>query len=140
MAGILIEVTGENSGPCYAVVGLGLNFYLPQSSASGIEQAWVDLEHIFGNSVSRQRNQWVAALLNELLPVVAAYQAHFLSRYLAEWRRYDCLLGQNVTLYIGEHGFAGVVRGIDDQGQLILEDAEGHKRSFASGEVSFRAA
>ncbi len=140
LAGILIEVSGESSGPSHAVVGLGLNFYLPPDSASGIEQAWVDLAHIMGEGVSLQRNQWVAALLNELLPVVADFQAHSLIRYLAEWRSYDCLLGQSVTLYFGEYGHTGVVRGIDDQGQLILEGAQGQNRSFASGEVSFRVA
>jgi len=50
------------------------------------------------------------------------------------------MLNQAVTLFIGQQAFDGVVKGVDDQGLLLLEDATGHLRAFASGEVSFRAA
>ena len=42
LAGILIEVSGESNGPCSAVIGLGLNCYLPQNKGASITQDWVD--------------------------------------------------------------------------------------------------
>jgi BirA family biotin operon repressor/biotin-[acetyl-CoA-carboxylase] ligase len=47
--------------------------------------------------------------------------------------------GQAVNIFMGEQVFAGIVRGVDNQGLLLLEDAAGNLRTFASGEVSFRA-
>ena len=139
LAGILIEVSGESSGPCHAVIGLGLNLYLPPVQAEAIEQAWVDLQQILGEQIALQRNRWVALLLNEIVPVVADYQTRKLSDYVNEWRTYDCLAGQAVNIFMGEQVFAGIVRGVDNQGLLLLEDDAGNLRAFASGEVSFRA-
>jgi BirA family biotin operon repressor/biotin-[acetyl-CoA-carboxylase] ligase len=139
LAGILIEVSGESSGPCHAVIGLGLNLYLPPVQAEAIEQAWVDLQQIVGEQIALQRNRWVALLLNEIVPVVADYQTRKLSDYVNEWRNYDCMSGQAVNIFMGEQVFAGIVRGVDDQGLLLLEDDAGNLRTFASGEVSFRA-
>lgn len=139
LAGILIEVSGESSGPCHAVIGLGLNLYLPPNQAESIEQAWVDLQQIVGGQVSVQRNHWVALLLNEILPVVAGYHSLQLPAYVEEWRMFDCMQDQTVTIFIGQQAFDGVVKGVDDQGLLLLEDAAGKMRTFASGEVSFRA-
>ena len=140
LAGILIEVSGESSGPCHAVIGLGMNLYLPQQQAEVIDQAWVDLQQILGEHVMQYRNQWVAMLLNQMLPVIASYQSQSLLEYIQEWRRFDCMLGKQVTIFIGQQGFEGEVKGIDDQGFLLLADATGHVRAFASGEVSYRAA
>jgi BirA family biotin operon repressor/biotin-[acetyl-CoA-carboxylase] ligase len=132
-------VSGESSGPCHAVIGLGLNLYLPPVQAEAIEQAWVDLQQILGEQIALQRNRWVALLLNEIVPVVADYQTRKLSDYVNEWRTYDCLAGQAVNIFMGEQVFAGIVRGVDNQGLLLLEDDAGNLRAFASGEVSFRA-
>lgn len=139
LGGILIEVSGESGGPCQAVVGLGLNLYLPQQQAESIEQAWVDLQQILGDDIIQQRNRLVALLLNEMLPIIADFSPHTLLGYVKEWRDFDCMQGKTVAIFIGQQGFEGVVRGIDDQGLLLLEDGEGRIRPFASGEVSFKA-
>lgn len=139
LGGILIEVSGESDGPCHATVGLGLNIYLPQQQAEPIEQAWVDLQQILGDGIIDQRNRLVALLLNEMLPIIADFSPQTLLPYIKEWRGFDCMLGRAVTIFIGRQCFSGLVRGIDDQGLLLLEDSDGRIRSFASGEVSFRA-
>ncbi|AEG00095.1 bifunctional biotin--[acetyl-CoA-carboxylase] ligase/biotin operon repressor BirA [Methylomonas methanica] len=139
LAGILIEVSGESGGPCHAVIGLGLNLYLPEQQAETIEQAWVDLRHIMGDDVMQQRNRLVALLLNEMLPVIADFEEQTLRAFIGDWRKWDCMRGKAVSIYIGEQAFTGIVRGIDEQGLLLLEDEQGKQRAFASGEVSFRA-
>ena len=139
LGGILIEVSGESDGPCHAIVGLGLNIYLPQQQAEPIEQAWVDLQQILGDGIIEQRNRLVALLLNEMLPIIANFNQQTLLPYLKEWRSFDCMQGRAVTIFIGQQCFEGLVRGIDDHGLLLLEDSDGRIRPFASGEVSFRA-
>jgi len=146
LAGILIEVSGDSSGPCHAVIGLGLNLYLPPQQAATIEQSWVDLQQILaasapvGTQIKLERNHLVALLLNQLLPVIAGFETQGISDYLDEWRSYDGMQGKAVTLYIGQQAFHGTVQGIDNQGLLLLEDSDGQIKTLASGEVSFRAA
>ncbi len=136
LGGVLIEISGESGGPCHAVIGLGLNCYIPEQSAVAITQEWVDLTAIL-NEKAIDRNQLAAELLNQLLPLLADYEGYGLSHYLSEWRRYDCMLGEPVEINIAEHRYQGVVSGIDDQG-LLQVDMDGEMKSFASGEVSFR--
>ncbi len=138
LAGILIEVSGESSGPCNAVVGLGLNFYLPEDQAKSITQDWVDLSSIVADNPVTMRNKLAAELLNHLMPTIANFEHDTLECYLAEWRLYDCMKGQEVDIYMGQQVFTGVVNGIDNNGLLLLANEQGEINAFASGEVSFR--
>ena len=136
LGGILVEVSGETDGPCSAVIGLGLNLFLPETQAQGITQAWTDLSKITGQN-RLFRNKLAGILLNHLLPVIAEYEGVGIKAYLDEWRGYDCLTGKSATLFSGQQQFEGIVRGIDDNGMLLMERPDGNVQTFASGEVSF---
>ncbi|HEY8159032.1 MAG TPA: bifunctional biotin--[acetyl-CoA-carboxylase] ligase/biotin operon repressor BirA [Methylobacter sp.] len=136
LGGILVEVSGETDGPCSAVIGLGLNLFLPETQAEGITQAWTDLIKITGQS-QLSRNRLAGILLNHLLPVIAEYENTGIQAYLDEWRSYDCLSGKSATLFIGQQQFEGIVQGIDDSGMLLIKRPDGNVQTFASGEVSF---
>lgn len=136
LGGILVEVSGETDGPCTAVIGLGLNLFVPESQAQSINQAWTDLSKITGQQ-RLFRNKLAGALLNHLLPVIAEYERVGIKAYLDEWRSCDCLSGKSVTLFIGQQQFEGTVQGIDDNGMLLIERPDGSVQTFASGEVSF---
>lgn len=139
LAGILIEVSGESSGPCAAVIGLGLNFYLPEKKAQSITQDWVDLNQILSTNAAKIRNQLAAVLLNHLMPTIANFEEDTLHSYLNDWRVYDCMQGQDVNIYAGKQVYSGIVHGINDDGLLLIEQDQGEIKTFASGEVSFRA-
>lgn len=136
LGGILVEVSGETDGPCSAVIGLGLNLFLPETEAQGITQAWTDLSKITGQN-RLSRNKLAGILLNHLLPVIAEYEGVGIQAHLDEWRSYDCLTGKSATLFIGQQQFEGIVQGIDDNGMLLIERPDGQVQTFASGEVSF---
>jgi len=138
LAGILIEVSGETNGPCSAVIGLGLNFYLPKDKAKSITQDWVDLSQIIADNPANLRNKLSAALLNHLMPIIANFEQQGLENYIDEWRSYDCMKDKDVQIFMGQQVFSGVVAGIDNNGLLLLADEDGHVKAFASGEVSFR--
>jgi len=138
LGGILVEVSGESEGQCQAVIGLGLNLSLNLEQAANIDQAWVDLEQIIGSS-NYSRNQIVAALLNQLLPILATFEDQGLAHYLTEWRSYDCLKNQVATIQIGTQAHVGTVLGIDDNGLLLFQNSQGEVKAFASGDVSFHA-
>ncbi|MFZ2311300.1 MAG: bifunctional biotin--[acetyl-CoA-carboxylase] ligase/biotin operon repressor BirA [Methylobacter sp.] len=136
LGGILVEVSGETDGPCSAVIGLGLNLYLPETEAETITQAWTDLSKITGEN-KLFRNKLAGTLLNHLLPVIAEYEGVGIKAYLDEWRDYDCLKGKSATLFIAQQQFEGIVQGIDNNGMLLIKRADGNVQTFASGEVSF---
>jgi BirA family transcriptional regulator, biotin operon repressor / biotin---[acetyl-CoA-carboxylase] ligase len=139
LAGILIEVSGETGGPCYAVIGLGLNGYISGLAGAVIDQAWTDLDSILGRPSHDLRNQLAAELLNEMIPVLAGFDQQGLTEYLQEWRQMDCMQGQKVDVQFGQQVIRGTVVGIDDQGMLLVRE-EGSQRlkTFGSGEVSLR--
>lgn len=139
LGGILIEVAGENEGPCYAVTGLGLNLFLPEEEAASIEQPWTDLCHIAGDK-RIGRNQLAAEMINQLLEVLTGFEQAGLAAYQEEWRKYDCLRGEWASVFIGTQQFEGTLEGIDKQGFLLMRDENQRLRAFASGEVSFRRA
>lgn len=136
LGGILVEVSGETDGPCAAVIGLGLNLFVPDAEAEGITQAWTDLSKMTGQT-RLARNKLAGILLNHLLPVIAEFEEGGIQAHLDEWRSYDCLTGKAATLFIGQQQFEGIVRGIDDNGMLLIERSDGIVQTFASGEVSF---
>ncbi|MFZ2169655.1 MAG: bifunctional biotin--[acetyl-CoA-carboxylase] ligase/biotin operon repressor BirA [Methylococcaceae bacterium] len=138
LGGILIEVSGESDGPCSAVIGLGLNVFLPESQAQPITQAWTDLTKIAG-PLPLCRNTLAGALLNHLFPVIAGFETVGIKAYLDEWRRYDCLKDRLATLFIGQQQVEGKVEGIDDSGLLLIKRPDGIVQAFASGEVSFNS-
>jgi BirA family transcriptional regulator, biotin operon repressor / biotin---[acetyl-CoA-carboxylase] ligase len=139
LGGILIEVSGEASGPCMAVIGVGMNLYLPATEAEKITQPWTDLSHILGQH-NTSRNTLAATLINHLIDVIAKFETTGLGYYLDEWRRYDCLQNNSATMFVGNQIIDGIVQGIDDKGQLLFQRADGYVQTYASGEVSFRNA
>jgi len=138
LAGILIEVSGESSGPCHAVIGVGLNVHIAADQGQSIDQAWVDLQHILGTGLP-SRNALAASLLDALLAIVCDFDAKTSSAYRQEWRQYDCMQGLPATITIGTQQIHGIVQGIDDDGLLLMSDENGELRRFASGEVSLKA-
>lgn len=136
LGGVLVEVRGEADGPCTAVIGLGLNMFLPEAAAKTITQDWVDLQQVIQDAVV-SRNHLVAVLINEFIGIITTYDTMEFNAYLDEWRSYDCLKGKMATLYIGDQKIQGEMKGIDDQGMLLLKDISGKITAYGSGEVSF---
>ncbi len=136
LGGILVEVSGESEGPCAAVIGLGLNVYLPEAEAAEITQQWTDLCQVTGQH-RHNRNALAGELLNQLFLIISEFEILGIASYLDEWRQYDCLKDKSATLHIGQHSYQGTVKGIDDQGLLLLTKPDGNTQAYASGEVSF---
>lgn len=139
LGGILIEVAGEADGPCVAVIGLGLNLFLPETQAQSITQAWTDLTKVLGEN-PLFRNKLAGTVLDHILSITNGFETSGIKTYLDEWRSYDCLKGNTVTLFIGQQQVEGIVEGIDDNGLLLIKRSDGVTQAFASGEVSFNSA
>jgi BirA family biotin operon repressor/biotin-[acetyl-CoA-carboxylase] ligase len=138
LAGILIDVVGETSGPCAVILGVGVNICMPPLAGADIDQSWTDLSRLTGRS-ELSRNLLAAGLLDHLLPAVTEFEVAGLQAFLEEWRRYDIVNGCQIDLQLPNETVSGTACGIDDGGALLVETVNGRRR-FASGEISVRFA
>ncbi len=137
LAGILIELSTDRAEYCTAVIGLGLNVGMPKSYAQQIDQLWIDLRQLLPNK-NYSRNDLIASLLNQLLPLLFTFKPNLLKNYLSEWSQYDLLANQKVNLVYGNQILSGYAKGINSQGLLLIELDNGITKAFAVGEVQLK--
>lgn len=133
--GILIEVTGDASGPCRTVIGVGLNLEMPHSSGRQITQQWTDIYSILGRRP--ERNRIAGLMLNELLAMLPDFENSGFSTVHTEWPKFDSLYGHAISILTNNGEVTGNAAGVDNSGNLLLKTDEAI-RTFHSGEVSVR--
>lgn len=138
LAGVLIDVIGESSGPCALIVGVGINMNMPGEAAHAIDQSWTDLHRLDGDS-ALSRNELAGRVLSELIPVMELFEREGLQPFLDDWHRHDLVSGQRVDLLLPNEQISGTACGIDDGGALLVNTRDGRRR-FLSGDVSLRVA
>lgn len=137
LAGILLEMSGDFSGPCDAVIGIGINVTIPESQAKHIEQAWSDLRSIQGETFSR--SLLVGQVLDRLLPALANYEKDGFGVWRERWLALDAFADQPVVIDNNGRRMAGMAQGVDERGALLLKTASG-VQAIHGGEVSLRRA
>ncbi len=135
LSGILLEMQGESDGPCAIVIGIGVNVGMSAATADNIDQAWIDLRTASSRPVSR--NILTAAILDELVIALSMFAETGLKSFMSDWRRWDGVAGKPVRLIFPDHEIRGVVKGIDEQGALLLENQHG-LHHYQMGELSLR--
>jgi BirA family biotin operon repressor/biotin-[acetyl-CoA-carboxylase] ligase len=111
---------------------------MPATAAEAIDQAWTDIATITGGT-HPGRNTLLAAVLNELLPLVAGFEAQGFGPWREAWQALDAYAGAPVVLHTGSQRIAGIARGVDERGALQLETVTGIQAVYG-GEISLRAA
>ncbi len=135
LGGILLELRGEASGPVDVIVGIGLNYNLPVDVISDIDQAVCDLCGLSKKRLSR--NYIVATLLSNVLVVLHDVQSGVSTNLIDEWRQFDRYSGREARLIMSEKKIDGVLKGVDDQGQLLML-VDGVLEKYTAGEISLR--
>lgn len=134
-AGILIEMSGESCGNCSVVIGIGVNVDMPEELGAAIDQPWIDLKTICERRVSR--NRLAGAIISQLIEVLDEFEAAGIAPLMEEWRQRDVVCGEPVVIATAHGEEAGIARGIDPSGALLVEGGNGIKR-YRSGDVSLR--
>lgn len=138
LAGILIEMQGDVLGPSAAVIGIGINVRADPRVLAAVDQPVADLETATGAPIDR--NRLLALLLVELAAVLARFAADGFAPLREEWQTLHAHQNQPVCLTLPDgRQVTGRVRGVADDGVLLLETAGGITRHH-SGEVSLRPA
>jgi BirA family biotin operon repressor/biotin-[acetyl-CoA-carboxylase] ligase len=137
LAGLLVDVHGEASGPCTVVLGVGINCRIAPADARHIDQPWVDLYTITG--AVPDRNRLAAFVIHELQEMFRTFAHRGLAVYRAEWERRHLYTGRQARVWQGAKSFDGAIEGIDENGALRIRDVRNDIRIFHSGEISLRA-
>ena len=136
LAGILLEMRGEFSGPSAVVIGLGLNISMPALSeeTKKIDQPWVDLETILSKKV--ERNDFTAFIIDSLFDVLNEMTTNK-DKLLEEWQQMDVLKNQNIEVRFADKTIYGKGLGINQDGALLVRH-NGKNIICHSGDVSIR--
>lgn len=136
LAGILVEVQGEMTGPSFAVIGIGVNQHLPARFREDIDQAVVDLAEM---GVAASRAQLMAAILAELAVAMQQFEQHGMQSVIRQWPEWHAHEGREVALRTPDgNNHIGLASGLDEAGNLLLKLPGGQYRKFGAGEVSLR--
>ena len=136
LGGILVEMTGDMSGSCAAVIGFGINVNMSKPLGAAIDQPWIDLATINGSSIDR--NQLMSVILNHLLPGLSRFAQSGFSAFQQQWQNHDAFYGADVAVYQGDSVLVGKACGIAGNGGLKIATLTG-EHIVTGGEVSLRA-
>jgi BirA family biotin operon repressor/biotin-[acetyl-CoA-carboxylase] ligase len=135
LGGILIDQRGEAGGACRVVVGLGLNVAMRSATTAHIGQPWTTLAEQLGTAPSR--NALAARILARWVEMLERFAYEGFAPFEPAFRALDLLRNRAVTLNLPEGEFAGVARGVDDSGALLVDAGETRRR-ILSGDVNLR--
>jgi len=114
LAGILVESRFNTKQ--YTVVGIGLNFKLPPSTQTLIQQPSTSLEQLCNTVPCRN---WLAGkIIQNMIETIELFEHRGLSDFLSLWPHYDALHDQAITLIDGDTRTPAIACGINDQGEL----------------------
>lgn len=133
LSGSLIELQTETPGSYRVIIGIGINVNMIDDTQEVISQSWTSLKTLTGENINR--NLLVATLINQLFDALQHFQSEGLAYFMGDWKAFDGLYNQPVSLN-SPHGLRhGIMKGIDQQGQLLLETNHGIE-AFSAGDTS----
>ena len=135
LGGILIETQGQVGGKHDVIIGTGINVNMPEQIAALIEQGVTDINHLMQQLPSR--NFLLAIILRHLMISLDTFASEGFSAFIEKWRKLDDVTNKNAVLILAKEKISGKVKGIDNNGFLIL-NVEGKECKFSSGELSLR--
>jgi len=138
LAGILLEVSGDVTGLCHVVIGIGLNLRSNYAAMAGVEQPWAALDQ--AGFQRNKRNEVVGSILNRLLTALHMFEHSGFAPFLPKWQQFDCTFGRDIALLTAAGAVHGKGQGVTQGGALLLETADGNVQRFHGGEVSLRFA
>ncbi|NOH54507.1 bifunctional biotin--[acetyl-CoA-carboxylase] ligase/biotin operon repressor BirA [Vibrio coralliilyticus] len=135
LAGILVEMSGQAGAAANLVIGMGLNLMMSEAT-EGITQPWASLDEVADNQ-QIDRNQLAITMISTLHKALDDYELYGMAGFVERWNRLDNFINRPVKLLMGPRKIAGIARGINEQGAVLLETESGLE-TFIGGEISLR--
>ncbi|WP_281630287.1 bifunctional biotin--[acetyl-CoA-carboxylase] ligase/biotin operon repressor BirA [Vibrio sp. St2] len=135
LAGILVEMSGQAGAAANLVIGMGLNLMMSEAT-EGITQPWASLDEVADNQ-QIDRNQLAISMITTLHKALDDYELYGVAGFVERWNRLDNFINRPVKLLMGPREISGIARGINEQGAVLLQTANGLE-TFIGGEISLR--
>jgi BirA family biotin operon repressor/biotin-[acetyl-CoA-carboxylase] ligase len=130
VAGILTTARSGHAGLEYVVVGVGINVNIrPEELPPGATSLMATTGRTLDQSVIQ------ATLLERLDEGYRAFAGGAAAAGLAAWRRRAVLVGEVVAVGVERRCRVGTMRGVADDGALLLEGADGSLERIYAGDV-----
>lgn len=143
LCGSLIEINAESNGQSQIIIGIGLNVNSdtqnnPLNDTDLLSnRPWCSLYEL--TQKYHNRNKLIASLIVNLERYLNRFIKHDLSVFLDEWQQHDYLYGQEIRVNQLLETLSGIARGINQAGQLIVEDQQGIRHLLSSGDTSLKS-
>lgn len=135
VCGILTEAAFslENGGLEYAVLGIGVNAYVPEN---GFPE---DIKDIAGAVFSERRDDMRNKLAAEILSRFMKYYSELADNtYIESYRKRLMWKGEKISVISGNTGTPATLLDADNDCRLLVEYENGEKAAVSSGEISIR--
>lgn len=136
VAGILTEARVDSDHTRDLIFGIGLNVNTrPNQWPTGIAGIATSFSEICGESLNI--NEFAASMIQVLLQGYDAFIADdYEDKLIRSWGDYDSLQGRTITAKTAQGIVTGYGAGIDAEGALVIEQANGTKQIVHAGDVS----
>ncbi len=134
LAGILTEssITAERVN--YVVLGIGINLNFPHAlMPDALRQRATSLMECSGKTVSREA--FLERLIHDLDRCYGILGEAGFDAIAPQWEARFNFRGKRVRVEMGDETLAGIAKGIDRDGALIVEDAGGQSHRVFAGDV-----
>lgn len=115
------------------VVGIGINVLWPADLPAELEEIAVACNHVTDAIVDRE--DLLVSLLRHLDVRYERVVRGQREELLDEWRAHSATLGRRVRVDLGVDDVEGTAVDITDEGQLVVEEPDGRRRTLAVGDV-----
>lgn len=132
LAGVLIELNGEIGAYCEAIIGIGINVNMTKAD---IQQNWTSILNFLGRPLDR--NKLAAHLITAVIKMIKNFEKYGFEYFKSSWAQHDVLFGQNVELNFRGQKVVGKCHGIDNKGNILLENFDGTLKTYSAGDASF---
>jgi len=136
ICGILTEFMADHSSIAYVVIGSGMNVNFDPCSHPDIMETATSVQAACGRPMPRVRI--VRGLFHELEALYQELRRDNARALKQEWEQHSLVLGQWVDIISEHERVSGVVRGLSEEGHLMLADATGAVHEVICGDLSLR--
>ena len=136
LAGILVETSGELQGPSTAVIGVGVNYRLPERVLERIDQPVTDVSQ--SASTPASRSLALARMLAALAAAMDRFDRDGFAAFRDEWRALHAYHGRPIRVVPAhDKPFDATVVDVAADGTLVVA-ADGRTLNLSSAEISLR--
>lgn len=131
--GILIENI-KRYHDYLTVIGIGLNIYTINTYLSTVTSLFANLKE--ANQQNLNRNKIAVNLINHLRKYLTIFDEQGFSAFYQEANQRSFLNDHQIEIQVGNQLINGLVKGVNDKGELLIKDSNGALQVLNSGHIT----